>query len=249
MKNRKALVLLFSVLFLSLLLVGCLPSPVTPTPANKLPIITSTPITVATVGFVYSYDVNATDPDGDTLTYTLSVAPSGMNIDYTTGIISWSPSSLQLGDNEVVVRVSDGSLSDTQSFTITVSEASGPGFYTSGTVVVHGTWICNLDLGQEGGNSSDFWWRQVNDVERYIVPQNGAQFHVIGVVDFNSIDYLNLKGYSYSSAEINGSNNASNQIPTGIVVACITSEERYCKFRIDNYGYNLTISWVTYNKN
>jgi hypothetical protein len=121
MKNRKALVLLFSVLFLSLLLVGCLPSPVTPTPANKLPIITSTPITTATVGFVYSYDVNATDPDGDTLTYTLSVAPSGMNIDYTTGIISWSPSSFQLKDNGVVVKVSDGTSSVTQSFTITVS--------------------------------------------------------------------------------------------------------------------------------
>jgi len=123
MKNRKALILLFSVLFLSLLLVGCLPSGTTPTPEpeNQLPIITSTPITTATVGFVYSYDVQATDPDGDTLTYTLSVAPSGMYIDYPTGIISWSPSSLQLGDNEVVVRVSDGTSSVTQSFIITVS--------------------------------------------------------------------------------------------------------------------------------
>jgi hypothetical protein len=79
------------------------------------------------VGFVYSYDVNATDPDGDTLTYTLSVAPSGMNIDYTTGIISWSPSSLQLGDNEVIVRVSDGTSSVTQSFIIVVSEAPPAG--------------------------------------------------------------------------------------------------------------------------
>ena len=123
MKNRKALILLFSVLFLSLLLVGCLPSGTTPTPEpeNELPIITSTPITVATVGFVYSYDVQATDPDGDTLIYTLSVAPSGMYIDYPTGIISWSPSSLQLEENEVVVRVYDGTSSVTQSFIITVS--------------------------------------------------------------------------------------------------------------------------------
>ena len=123
MKNKRVLFLLILTLFLSLLLVGCLPSGTTPTPEpeNELPIITSTPITTATVGFVYSYDVNATDPDGDTLTYTLSVAPSGMNIDYATGIVSWSPSSLQLGDNEVVVRVSDGTSSVTQSFIITVS--------------------------------------------------------------------------------------------------------------------------------
>ena len=100
-----------------------MPSGTTPTPEpeNQLPIITSTPITTATVGFVYSYDVQATDPDGDTLIYTLSVAPSGMNIDYPTGIISWSPSSLQLGDNKVVVRVFDGTSSVTQSFIITVS--------------------------------------------------------------------------------------------------------------------------------
>jgi hypothetical protein len=44
-----------------------------------------------------------------------------MNIDYTTGIISWSPSSFQLKDNGVVVKVSDGTSSVTQSFTITVS--------------------------------------------------------------------------------------------------------------------------------
>ncbi|PKP58207.1 hypothetical protein CVT91_08985 [Candidatus Atribacteria bacterium HGW-Atribacteria-1] len=123
MKNKRVLFLSILTLFLSLLLVGCLPSPVTPTPEpeNELPIITSTPITTAIVGFVYSYDVQATDPDGDTLTYTLSIAPSGMNIDYPTGIVSWSPSSLQLGDNEVVVRVSDGTSSVTQSFIITVS--------------------------------------------------------------------------------------------------------------------------------
>jgi uncharacterized protein YjdB len=123
MKNKRVLFLSILTLFLSLLLVGCLPSGTTPTPEpeNELPIITSTPITTATVGFVYGYDVQATDPDGDILIYTLSVAPSGMNIDYPTGIISWSPSSLQLGDNQVVVRVFDGTSSVTQSFIITVS--------------------------------------------------------------------------------------------------------------------------------
>ena len=32
-------------------------------PANRPPVITSTPVAAATVGQLYSYDVDATDPD------------------------------------------------------------------------------------------------------------------------------------------------------------------------------------------
>ena len=39
---------------------------------NDAPTITSTPVTAATEDAAYSYDVNATDPDGDTLTYSLT---------------------------------------------------------------------------------------------------------------------------------------------------------------------------------
>jgi len=91
---------------------------------NQPPIITSTPITTATINQTYAYNVNATDPDGDTLTYSLTTTPPGMTINSTTGLINWTPTSA--GDYNVTVRVSDGSLFDTQSFTIHVSEESEP---------------------------------------------------------------------------------------------------------------------------
>jgi len=87
---------------------------------NHPPQITSTPVTSATVGEAYTYDVAATDPDGDTLTYSLLAAPTGMTINSSTGLINWIPTAA--GSFGVTVKVSDGELSDSQSFTIVVND-------------------------------------------------------------------------------------------------------------------------------
>ena len=82
---------------------------------NDAPRFTSAPVTTATVGALYTYDVNAEDPDaGDTLTYSLTTNPDDMT--------QWKPT--QVGDNKVAVKVADSYSTpalDTQSFTITVN--------------------------------------------------------------------------------------------------------------------------------
>jgi hypothetical protein len=97
---------------------------------NDAPSLTSTPVTTATVDALYTYDVDATDPDaGDTLTYSLTIKPASMTIDAATGLIEWTPASAQAGANDVAVKVIDnGSVpaSQTQSFTITASLPSTP---------------------------------------------------------------------------------------------------------------------------
>ena len=114
-KNKK-LLLTLSVFLIAFLFTGCFLF-------NSSPVIESDPITTAKEGAVYTYDVEATDPNGDTLTYSLTVSPTGMTINSTTGVISWTPTEDQIGEeNQVVVEVSDGSRSATQSFTITVDE-------------------------------------------------------------------------------------------------------------------------------
>ncbi|MBI2208206.1 lamin tail domain-containing protein [Candidatus Woesearchaeota archaeon] len=89
---------------------------------NGAPIITSVPITTASTGEQYRYDVEAADPDGDTLTYSLTSAPSGMSIGSSSGLITFTPTSL--GNFTVAVEVSDGNLTDTQSYNLAVGEGA-----------------------------------------------------------------------------------------------------------------------------
>ncbi len=97
---------------------------------NDAPSFTSTPVTTATVDTLYTYEVDATDPDaGDTLAYSLAINPTGMTIDAVTGLIQWTPTSAQAGANDVAVEVADnGSVpaSETQSYTITAALPSTP---------------------------------------------------------------------------------------------------------------------------
>jgi len=112
MKNKKLLFGL-GLFFVAIVFSGC-------ALLNSEPVIESDPVTTAEEGALYTYDVAATDPEGDTLTYSLITSPDGMTINSSTGVISWTPAAA--GSFEVTVEVSDSSKSDTQSFTITVSE-------------------------------------------------------------------------------------------------------------------------------
>ena len=86
---------------------------------NRAPSITSSPPTIAVVNSSYSYDVDAIDPDNESLTYSLLTAPAGMVINASSGLISWIPSSAGLF--AVTVQASDPfGAAATQSFNITV---------------------------------------------------------------------------------------------------------------------------------
>jgi hypothetical protein len=56
---------------------------------------------------IYSYQIKATDPDGDALTYNLKQAPQGMVID-KTGLITWKVGEKDAGRHPVTVQITDG---------------------------------------------------------------------------------------------------------------------------------------------
>ncbi|MEM6472231.1 MAG: putative Ig domain-containing protein [Planctomycetota bacterium] len=58
---------------------------------NHAPEIISTLPTTARYLELYTYDVNATDLDGDALTYAIIASPPGATIDSVTGVVQWIP--------------------------------------------------------------------------------------------------------------------------------------------------------------
>jgi hypothetical protein len=72
-----------------------------------------------------NFTISATDPDSDPLIYLASNLPSGSNFNASTRNFSWTPSSAQVGSyTNVHFQVSDGSLTDSEDITITVSASS-----------------------------------------------------------------------------------------------------------------------------
>ena len=93
---------------------------------NRAPIITSEPVTTALEGNLYLYQVEVSDPDGDTLVYFFTLKPEGMNINDENGLITWTPTNDQVGMHQVIIEISDGKYSVQQNFEIEVVNVNNP---------------------------------------------------------------------------------------------------------------------------
>ena len=92
---------------------------------NTAPRFTSTPLTTARDGRVYSHTVAAVDDQGDPIVFTLSQAPEGMHIGAANGVITWAANTV--GEYAVKVKASDdhGGSSE-QAFTLQVVADPAP---------------------------------------------------------------------------------------------------------------------------
>jgi RHS repeat-associated protein len=97
-----------------------------PAVANLRPSIDSTPTFQAPPDLLYSYQVDASDPNNDTLTYSLPTAPAGMTIDAATGLIQWTPTTAEIGSHSVTLQVADATFWVTQSYTVIVRDNAAP---------------------------------------------------------------------------------------------------------------------------
>jgi hypothetical protein len=90
--------------------------------ANSPPYFTATVTdTLPSEDEFWNVWLEAADDDDDELTFALSAgAPSGMNVNSVSGLLTWTPDNSQVGYHEVTVSVSDGSVSNYMTFSLRV---------------------------------------------------------------------------------------------------------------------------------
>ncbi len=93
---------------------------------NQAPSISGTPATEATTGQSYSFVPTSSDPDGDTLTFSVMNRPPWASFDTSTGALSGTPADADVGSfANIQISVSDGDLTaQLPAFSITVNAAN-----------------------------------------------------------------------------------------------------------------------------
>ena len=104
-------------------------------PPDHAPVIGGTPSTNVVAGASYSFTPTASDPDGDTLTFSVANRPSWASFSNTTGQLSGTATTGNVGIfSGIVISVSDGTLTTAlPAFAIAVSAPANPPPTISGT--------------------------------------------------------------------------------------------------------------------
>ena len=94
------------------------------TAGNRAPVLDPIGNRTVNVTSPVRFAVNATDPDGDALSYSASGLPVNSSLIPLTGPSSWTPADDQAGVYKVTFKVHDEGLQDNESIWITVNENS-----------------------------------------------------------------------------------------------------------------------------
>lgn len=96
---------------------------------NYAPVITSTPVEEATEDAAYTYTFTVEDVDAtDLITISAPTKPSWLNFTYTAGqktaTLTATPTNDEVGEHNIVLTVSDGTVSKNQEFTLAVANVN-----------------------------------------------------------------------------------------------------------------------------
>jgi hypothetical protein len=164
--------------------------------APQPPAITAVSTQSTYSGQAANLQISATDPQGQTLSYSATGLPTGLTINSTTGLISGTVSTSAAASNSVTVTVSDGTLSSTTSFTWTIKTP-----YSGGTVLV------DVDLGSSATQSgaavlgaTGDKWNAVSGTTSTIVNSANSSLSGVGLTLTSYGVYTDTGGTAMDSA-------------------------------------------------
>lgn len=96
------------------------------TAVNRKPVLATVGSQSTSIDTPVSVTLRGTDLDSDAMTYAAANLPTGASFDVNTKVFSWTPTAGQVGLHDVTFSVTDGSLTDTETVTFSVSGAHAP---------------------------------------------------------------------------------------------------------------------------
>ena len=178
---------------------------------NQAPTISGSPPASVTQGTAYSFTPSAADPDGNSLTFTIANLPAWATFSSSTGRISGTPTSGQVGTySNIAISVSDGSMS-----------ASLPAFSIQvvGTATGSATLTWNPPTQNSDGSALNnlagyrvYWGTQQGNYPNSVtVPNPGLASYVVDQLT-PAQWYFVVTAYSSNGVESGYSNVASKQV-------------------------------------
>jgi len=129
------------------------PTPTTPS-VNIAPTVTSTANSFVNQGQVYRYTLEATDPEGDPLTFSPVTIPTWLTFDSQTTLLTGTPGADDVGSHRITLAVNDGTNTTNHNFTVVVlrndeadntpseeSSGGGGGSFSGYLLCLLGCWI------------------------------------------------------------------------------------------------------------
>jgi len=164
---------------------------------NSAPTISGNPLSDVLFGQSYSFEPNAADADGDSLTFDIQNRPIWATFDSSTGKLSGLPT---LGDvgayNNIVISVSDGKLTASlPSYTVFVNQAALGSVslsWTAPTENSDGSTLTDLEgykiyYGRNTGNYDQEIRIDNPSVLTYVVEQLSSGTYYFSATAFNSV--------------------------------------------------------------
>jgi hypothetical protein len=182
-----------------------------PVATNRAPTISGVPTTSIATGQTYSFQPTASDPDGQTLTYSIVNRPGWAAFNTSTGRLTGTPSSAQTGTFAgIVITVSDGAASASlPAFSITVSAP------TTGTATLRWTPPTQNEDGTRIENLAGYrvYYGTSTSNLNQVLTISGASITSARIENlYPATWYFALKAYNAANVESSFSNIASKTI-------------------------------------
>lgn len=176
------------------------------------PTISGTPATSVAVGGTYRFQPSASDPNGDTLAFSITNRPTWATFNTTNGLLTGQPTLANVGSYaNITIRVSDGTTTvSLPAFSINVAQASSGTAslsWTPPTTNTDGSTLTNLaGYRISYGTSASALTQQIQ------ISNPGVASYVVSGLGSGTY-YFAIRAYNTAGAESASSTVASKTIP------------------------------------